>query len=138
MKTRMELAKEFILEMESVLDNMVPLDREYAKDRILFKTLLKLNRKTTFKDFLIGMVRKNHFVKLHVKQNEKEGILMARYLFEIQAKTDTVNAELTMKGRAGDKVAIAQWARLAGLVLLLNKEGGSYGKPIKWTVTAPE
>lgn len=122
MKTRMELAKEFILEMEAVLDNITPLDREFAKDRTFFKALLKKNAKS----------------KLSQKRVNKEGVLMTRYLFEVQAKTDVVNAELTAKGRAGDKEAIARWARIASLVLLLNKGGGVYGNPIKWTVTTPE
>lgn len=122
MKTRMELAKEFILEMESVLDNMTPLDIEKAKDRVFFKALLKKLDKT----------------KANQKRANKEGVIMTRYLFEVSEQTDVVNAELTRKGRGGDKAAISQWTKLAGLVLLFNKEDGVYGKPIKWTVTAPE
>jgi len=94
MKAGIHLVKEFILEMEIVLDNMTPLDIEKAKDRVLFKALLKKLAKT----------------KANQKRANKEGVIMTRYLFEVSEQTDVVKAELTRKGRDGDQSAISQWA----------------------------
>lgn len=108
--TRTELAQDFIREMESVLDNMKPLDKEHSQDRLQCKRLLT-----------------------EAKTDDDRATILALYLATVADKSGVVNAELTAKGRAGDKVAIAKWARIAGLVLQLNKSGGSYGRMIAWT-----
>jgi len=108
--TRTELAQDFIREMESVLDNMKPLDEAHTKDRVQCKRLLK-----------------------KAKDWEQRGTILALYLATVADKSEVVNAELTAKGRSGDKLSIAKWARLAGLVLQLNNSGGSYGRMIVWS-----
>lgn len=112
MKTRTELAQEFILEMESVLDNMTPLDKDSAQARMQCKKLLKKS-----------------------KDWEQRGTILALYLGEVAGKSEVVNAELTRLGRDGDKSAQAKWTSIYSLVFQLNKTGGSYGNPIAWTVS---
>jgi hypothetical protein len=108
--TRTELAQEFILEMEIVLDNMTPLDKEHAKDRLQCKRLLT-----------------------EAKTDDDRATILALYLATVADKSEVVNSELTANGRAGDKVSIAKWSRIAGLVLQLNRSGGSYGRMIGWS-----
>lgn len=114
MKTKDELAAEFIVHCENVLDTMVPIDEPCAKDRIRLKTLLT-----------------------KCKTAEDRAQIMALYLSTIAAKSEVVNAELTRRGRGGSEIAQARWSECFRLVRQLNAMGGSFGRPIEWTVSKP-
>ena len=112
-KTRSDIGQEFIVEIESVLDTMKPIDMEHAQ--------LRTDLKKTLKDC----------------RNEGERqVVLLHYVAACAEKSEVVNDELTRMGRAGDKFAIAKWARIMGLIKLLNKTGGIQGEDISWTVKA--
>ncbi len=113
MKTRTELASELILECEKVIKGIIPRDRVADEDRARCRGLLA-----------------------KCKTEDERQVILALYLGEIAKKTEDVNRHLTKLGRRGDKRAIVKWAQIYGLIVQLNKTGGSYDTPIEWTVKA--
>jgi len=121
-KTRTELAEELILEAEKVLQKIRPRNKQWERDRAKCAGLLK-----------------------KCKTDESKQAVLALFLSTIalpmlspkMSMLDAVNTELTMRGRAGDKSAIAKWSQIAGLVLQLNKTGGVYDTQIHWQGLKP-